>query len=129
MRKDYWNISKRNFRAMAVVAALVIIIYEFITAGGNIPSSVMATLMYTVTFFVISFIVFIIAAILFKRHSSKAIALGYTYTALAFIYVIITNFIMSSPMDGTIYKVGGLIVLAYLFYGIYKASKQTATTQ
>jgi hypothetical protein len=124
MRKDYWNISKRNFRAMAVVVAIVAIIFGLTAYSGNIPDPAKTTAGYTALFFGISFVFFVATAILFMRHSPKAITIGYAYTGLAFIYVLIANFVMSNPLDGTIYKVGGLLVLLYLFYNVYKASKQ-----
>jgi hypothetical protein len=117
-QKDYWNISKRNFRAMAVVTLLVMFLF---IAGGALPGAA-----YPILFLALSFIVFVITTILFKKHSPKAVIVAYIYTGLTFIYVIIFNFILSpSPLDGLFYKMGGLLVLFYLFNCVYKASKQT----
>jgi len=71
MQKDYWNISKRNFRAMAVVAAIVTLIFGLTAYGGNVPDSAKTASAYSALFFGISFILFIVIAILFKRHSRR----------------------------------------------------------
>jgi hypothetical protein len=125
MQKDYWNISKRNFRAMGIVSAIFAVLFG-LTAMDS-PAVVQGGLFGTVVFFLITFILFLVIASLFKKHSPMAITVGYVYLGLALIYDIVAGFIMGSASSGIAYKLLGLLVLVYLFVNIYKASKQTGT--
>ena len=54
MQKDYWNISKRNFRAMGIVSAVFAVLFG-LTALDS-PAVVQGSLFGTVIFFLITFI-------------------------------------------------------------------------
>ncbi len=124
MQKDYWNISKRNFRAMGIISLIFAVLLGITAMDSRATDVAQAKLMIPVAFFIVSAVLFMVIATLFKKHSPKAIAVGYGYVGLAFIVSIIYNFILSSPADGILSKVLGLLVLVYLFVNIQKASKQ-----
>lgn len=123
MQKDYWNISRKNFRAMAVVSVIFAVLFG-LTASDS-PAAVQGALFVPVVVLLITFILFLVIASLFKKHSPMAIKVAYSYVGLVFIYDLIAGFILGSPTSGIIYKLIGLLVLIYLFVNIYKASKQT----
>ncbi|PCI29563.1 hypothetical protein COB55_01950 [Candidatus Wolfebacteria bacterium] len=131
MQKDYMNLAKRNFRAMAFIAffpsALFLANAFTITGGLSALESRMAFLRIGI-FYLVTFVVLLIIASLFKKKSPKAIVLAYTYIGFAFILSLVNYFIINSPSDffkgGIGFKVLGYIVLIYLLNSVYKASKQ-----
>jgi hypothetical protein len=125
MQKDYWNISKRNFRAMAIISVIFAILFGLTASDSPVP--VQNALLLPVAVLFITFVVSLVIASLFKKHSPMAIKVGYLYVGLVFIYDLIAGFILGSPTSGIAYKVLGLLVLAYLFVNIYMASKQTVS--
>ncbi len=126
MKKDYWNISKRNFRAMAIISVVFVVLFG-LTALDS-PAAVQSALLVPVVVLFITFVLFLVIASLFKKHSPMAIKVGYTYVGLVFIYDLIAGFIVGSPTNGIAYKILGLLVLVYLLVNIYKASKQSVSS-
>ena len=124
MQKDYWNLSKRNFRAMAIASLILAILFGL--TALNAPATVQGALIVPVVVLLITFVLFLVIASLFKKHSPMAIKVGYTYLGLIVVYDLIAGFVLGSPASGIVYKILGLLVLAYLFVNIYKASKQSA---
>ncbi len=132
MQKDYWNLAKRNFRAMAVASVIFIIIFGLGFTDSSNPDTVRMYLLASLGFFVLTFIIFLVIASLFKKHSPKAIPIAYTYLSLSLIYSLVNNFVLSSPsdfMNGIVIKILGYVVLVYLFFNVYKASKQNIPSQ
>lgn len=125
MQKDYWSISKSNFRALGVLS-LVIVVLVLLTVI-NTPSSPNIIMISPVVggIALLSCILFFILGILFKNYSPKAIIISYIYLGFTLVVSVIRNFIMSSPLDGILFKILGLLVLYYVFINVYKASKQT----
>ena len=128
MQKDYWNIAKRNFRAMGIIAVLVSIIFGLGIMDSTNPDSVRTWLLGVLAFLVLTFILFFVIASLFKKHSPKAIVVAYSYLTVATIFSVVGNFILSSPSNGLIFKLLNLLILAYLFENVYKASKQSSVS-
>ncbi len=123
MQKDYWNISKRNFRAMSIMAAIFAVLFGLTALDSS--DIVRNSLLGTVLFFAITFMLFLFIASLFKKRSPMAIKVGYTYLCLVFVYDVFSGFIMNPPSSRIVYKILVMLLLFYLFYNIYKASKQT----
>ncbi len=131
MQKDYWNVGKRNFRAMGIISILFIIIFGLGFFDSSNPSSIRMILLISLGFFVTTAILFFIISSLFKKHSPKAIIVGYSYLSLTLVYSLVNNFLLNSPSDfanGILFKLLGYVVLAYLFFNVYQASKQNASS-
>lgn len=126
MQKDYWNICKRNFRALGVIYIIIAVFLGLGIADSTNPESVRSALISGEVFIIIGCVMFFILAFLFKKRSKKAIPVAYVYLTIAAIFSIVNNFILSLPSEGIAYKIIGLLILAYLFQGVYKASKQSA---
>ena len=124
MQKDYWNIAKRNFRAMGIVSILFVIIFALGIIDQTNPASVRNSLLLIEGFFVLTVILFFVISTLFKKHSPKAIVVGYSYLAVVLVFSLVNDFIINSPSNFTVYKVISYIVIGYLFNNVYKASKQ-----
>ncbi len=124
MQKDYWNISKRNFRAMAIVS----IIFVIIAALGGLDSSnavsMQNTLLSLMLLFLTTTVLFFIIASLFKRRSPKAIKVAYGYLAIIIVFALFSSFIPGLPATTLVSKLISLIIPVYLLVNVYKASKQ-----
>ena len=132
MQKDYWNISKRNFRAMGIISCIFVIIFGLGFFDSTNSHSVKMGMLGSLVFFAITLILYFIIASMFKKRSPKAILVSYIYLSLAFLFSLANNFILNSPSeftDGILPKLLGYIVLLYLFLNVYKASKQNTVTQ
>ncbi len=123
MQKDYWNISKRNFRAMGIIAVLAAIVVGLGILDSANSESVRNGLVKIEIFLGIAIILFFVIASLFKKRSKKAIIVAYIYLGIAFLFSIM-DFILSAPSNDLIARILGLAVLIYLFINTYKASKQ-----
>ena len=124
MQKDYWNIAKRNFRAMGIVSVLFVIIFALGIIDQTNSTAIRNSLLLVEGFFVLTVILFFVTSSLFKKHSPKAITVGYSYLGVALIFSLVNDFIINSPSNFTIYKVMSYIVIGYLFNNVYRASKQ-----
>jgi hypothetical protein len=124
MQKDYWVIAKKNFRAMGIVSSIFFAVCALGGFDSSNPWIVQKMLLVGMLFFLVTSILFFIIASLFKRRSPLATKVAYTYLTISVVVTIILNFILSSPFDSILYKLLGLAILAYLFSGVYKASKQ-----
>ena len=127
MQKDYWNISKRDFRMMGVIFILASLIVGLGLFNTSIPSN--QKMLVTITFIVcILFVVlFFWLAALFRKHSSKAITISYVYLIASLVYFLFTDFILKSFSDftnGIIINLLRYLIFIYLLVNVYKASKQ-----
>lgn len=118
MQKDYWDISKRNFTSIGVVALFGAIF------SGLAPGTAIATQI----FFGIVAVLFFVIAFLFKTGSSTAVSLSYICITVAALYLVVDAFLIFSSQTYSaellVSKVVSLLILLYLFNSTRKASKQ-----
>ena len=127
MQKDYWNIAKRNFRILGVIATVfsLFLILALVSAPA-ITSAFVAVAAYTLVVLAISVLLFVIAS-LFKNRNPKAIVVSYWYLGIVTALDLIGD-LFSLPnirsVESILSKVVVYLVLIYLFNNVYKASKQ-----
>jgi len=122
MQKDYWDISKRNFRALGIVTIILAMFFE--SASSSAPVMFRTGLLIMVAFYLITTAMFFFIANLFKKRSANAIIVSYVYLGIAGAYFIVINFILDSVSNGLLGKVLGVLILIYLFINVRNASKQ-----
>ncbi len=124
MQKDYWSISKSNFRALGVITLISIVLVGLTVF--NVPvSPERSDVFITLILLVVSCAVLFVVGSLFKKHSPKAITIAYIYLGLGLISSVVRNFFLNPPAEGIIFKILQLLVIYYVFINVYKASKQT----
>ena len=126
MQKDYWNIAKRNFRAMAIIA-LVLTLFSILGVTSANNYNVALPMLIMEAFFVVTTVVLFIIASLFKKKSPKAIVVAYWYLGISLAFSLVDYFILNSPsqfLQGIIYKILGYLILIYLFDNVHKAAQQ-----
>jgi hypothetical protein len=132
-KKDYWNICKRNFRAMGIASFLFVILFGLtLLDSSNSGVKVLTKLASIVAFFFITGILFLVIASMFKGHSQKAVMVAYLYLAVSTIFTLVNYLVLSSPSEftnGITTKILSFVVLIYLFFTVYKASKQSLAQQ
>ncbi len=122
MQRDYWNIARRDFRALGFVVVLILIFLVFaIGSLGSNPTAQTSIVISAVIILIIGAAYFFISH-LFKKRSPRAIPLAYTILAVAIVSNVISNI-----MAGTLISIGmivGTLIQIYLLNVVYKASKQ-----
>lgn len=113
-KRDYWNLAYKNFLFMSFfgffIFILSLVINIVISVTKPEPFQIQQTLKL-LSVFTMS-IIWLIISQLFKRHNKNAILIGYIFLGFVTVFGLFLNF---NPIL--------LIILAYLFVLIYKASK------
>jgi len=110
MKKDYWNICRRNFNAMAVLSAIVFLLLMS-----------KASLIMTLSL-LIEVVVYFVLARMYKKHSTIAIAASYVILGLFVVIMIVNNVLHHSSF--VIQMVLAYLIYAYLIQCVYMAQKQ-----
>ncbi len=128
MQKDYWSISKSNFRALGVLTILAILVYGLAIVNAPIEAAQKTgSYIFLLILIVVTVFLFVIGD-LFKKQSPKAIVGAYIYFGLWLVSFVVTGFIMSPPLSGIVMKIIQLLILYYVYINVRNASKQTPPT-
>ncbi len=126
MQQDPWISAQKNFRILGIIASLFTAMYiiAFLQTGVVFYMGVIAITL-------ISAVILLITAKLFKNRSPKAITIGYLYIAFTVALFLVNNIILnpiSELSQGILMKLIPLIIPVLLFLSVRKVSRQPSVT-
>lgn len=131
MKKDYWNILRRDFRILGVLSFFSSSIVIFALINTNILTDQKSSIFTTSILYIISTIIYFVLASLFEKRSPFAITFGYTFIFGTLGYSLFNNFINDSFANfpnGIMVNLLRYLIFIYLLINVYKASKQNTVS-